>query len=97
MHIFHTLNRTLFKISNKQAQSKLPFDEVPGIIELVLKMCDDIRPTTMIPNVLNAFDAIWFEFNTQSELYRVLFQEERFRESKVFQELWCVNLPLADP
>jgi hypothetical protein len=44
-------------------------------------------------NIWGAFRALVleFEFGTRSEPYGLLFDEEKFRESAVFQEPWSVD------
>jgi hypothetical protein len=46
------------------------------------------------PNIWAAFQAIGFEYDTVAEPYRLLFNEEKFRESKGFQELCMIDFPL---
>jgi hypothetical protein len=51
-------------------------------------------------NIWGSFQALGFEFefefefDTTSEPYRLLFKEEKLRESAGFRELWSIDLPL---
>jgi hypothetical protein len=51
--IFQTLNRKLFKISDRQARYKLPFDKILGTIGLVLKVCDHVARMIALKTKVN--------------------------------------------
>jgi hypothetical protein len=59
-----------------------------------MKVYHDFKQTMVEPKIWEAFQALTFEFDTTSELYRLLFNKEKLRESTGFQELWSVDLPL---
>jgi hypothetical protein len=46
------------------------------------------------PNVLKALRALGNEFDTRRELYGLLFDEAKLRESVGFWDLWSFDFPL---
>jgi hypothetical protein len=45
-------------------------------------------------NIWGAFRATGVEFDTEAEPYRLLFNEEKLRQSEGFRELRSINFPL---
>jgi hypothetical protein len=56
----------------------------------------DFKQTMVEPNIWGAFRAIGFEFefNSEAEPYRLLFSEEKLRQSEGFRELCSIDFPV---
>jgi hypothetical protein len=61
-----------------------------------MKVSYDFKQKMVGPNIWGAFQALGFglEFDTTSEPYRLLFNEEKLRESAGFRELWDIECAL---
>jgi hypothetical protein len=49
-----------------------------------MKVYHDFKQTMVEPNIWGAFQATGFEFDTEAEPYRLLFNEEKLRQSAGF-------------
>jgi hypothetical protein len=61
-----------------------------------MKVCHNFKQATVEARICRAFQALGFEFefHTANEPYRLLFKEEKLRESGGFRELWWIDFPL---
>jgi hypothetical protein len=92
--IFQILDLTLFGVLKRQPRYDLPFDDDTATVKFIMKVYRDFKETMVEPNIWAAFQAIGFEYDTAAEPYRLLFNGEKLRESKGFQELWMIHFPL---
>jgi hypothetical protein len=92
--IFHILDLTLFGVLKHQPRYDLPFDDDTATVKFIMKVYSDFKKTMVEPNIWAAFQAIGFEYDTVAEPYRLLFNKEKLRESKGFQEPWMIDFPL---
>jgi hypothetical protein len=58
-----------------------------------MKVPHDFKQTMVEPNIWGVFWAITFEFDTEAEPYRLLFDEEKLRQNEGFRELWSIDFP----
>jgi hypothetical protein len=74
----------------------LPFGDEKATVRFVVKGDHDFKQTMVEPDRWGAFEALEFEFEFDAtrEPYRLLFNEEKLRESAGFRELWSIDLPL---
>jgi hypothetical protein len=92
--IFQVLDTTLFGVLKRRQRSELPFGDEKATVKFVMKVYRDFKQTVVEPNIWGAFQALGFEFDTRSKPYRILFNEEKLRESTGFRELWSIDFPL---
>jgi hypothetical protein len=92
--IFQILDLTLFGVLKHQPRYYLPFDDDAATVKFIMKVYRDFKKTMVEPNIWAAFQTIGFEYDTGAEPDRLLFNEEKLRESKGFQELWMIDFPL---
>jgi hypothetical protein len=92
--IFQVLDVTLFGVLKRHLGSKLPFEDEKETVGFIMKVCHDFKQTMVKLNIWEAFQAIGFEFDTELEPYRLLFNEEKLRQSEGFRELWSIDFPL---
>jgi hypothetical protein len=59
----------------------LPFENEEEIGKFLMNVYHHFKQTIVEPNTWGAFQAIEFEFDTRSETYRLLFNEEKLRQS----------------
>jgi hypothetical protein len=59
-----------------------------------MKVYHDFKQTTVESNIWGAFQAIGFEFDAEAEPCRLLFNEEKLRQSEDFRELSSIDFPL---
>jgi hypothetical protein len=72
----------------------LPFEDEIETVQFIMKVYRDFKQTMMEPKIWRVFRAIEFEFDTEAEPYRLLFNEEKLRQSEGFGELWSIDFPL---
>jgi hypothetical protein len=72
----------------------LPFEGERATVKFIFKIYYDFKQTMVEHNIRGAFHALGLEFNTRSEPYCLLFNEERHSESPSVQELWPIDFPL---
>jgi hypothetical protein len=77
----------------------LPFEDEKETVKFIMKVDRDFKQTMVEPNIWGAFRAIGFEFefDTKAEPHRLLFNEEKVRESVGSRELWSNDFPLDQP
>jgi hypothetical protein len=93
MQIFQILDVTLFGVLKRRLGCKLPFEDEKETVEFIMKAYHDFEQTMVDLNIYRAFRAIGFEFDTEAERYRFLFNEEKLRQSEGFRELWSIDFP----
>jgi hypothetical protein len=86
--IFQVLDVTLFGSLERHRRYELPFGEEKATATFIIKVYHDFKQTIVEPNAWEPFQAVGlkFEFDTRSEPYRLLFNEEKLRESAGFRE-----------
>jgi hypothetical protein len=89
--IFQILDLTLFGVLKHQPRYDLPFDDDAATVTFIMKVYRDFKKTILEANIRAAFQAIALEYNRVAAPYRLLFNEEKLRESKGFQELWRID------
>jgi hypothetical protein len=90
---------TLSGVLKRHPRDELPFGDEKATIKFRMKVSDDFKQTMVEPNRSGAFQALGFEFefefDTTSEPYRLLFNEEKLKESAGFRELSSIDFPLG--
>jgi hypothetical protein len=76
--IFQILDVTLFRVFERRLGYKLPFEDEKETAKFIIKVYRDFKQTMVKPNIWGAFREIRFEFefDTEAESYRFLFNEE---------------------
>jgi hypothetical protein len=92
--IFQVLDVTLFGALKRRLGYKFPFEDEKETVKFIMKVYHDFKQTMVEPNTWGDFQAIEFEFDTEAEPYRLLFNEEKLRQSECFRELWSIDCPL---
>jgi hypothetical protein len=94
--MFQFLDMTLFGILKRYTRDELPFGDEKATLKFIMKIYHDFKQTMVEPNLWGGFQALGFEFefDTTSWPYRLLFNEEKPRESAGFRELWSLDFPL---
>jgi hypothetical protein len=82
--IFQLLDLTLFGIFKQEGKYHLPFSDLGTTVNFAynvsLKMATRLTP----PNIWAAFQAIGITFDMESIPCRIVFHQEKLRESKAF-------------
>jgi hypothetical protein len=91
--IFQILDVTVFGVRKRRLGYKLPIEEEKETVRFRMKVYRDFKQTIVEPNIWKAFRASWFEFYTEAEPSRLLFNEEKFTQSEGFRELWWIDFP----
>jgi hypothetical protein len=94
MQIFQILDVVLFGVLKRRLGYKLPFEDEKETVTFIMKVYRDFKHRMVEPNTWGAFRAIGFECNTEGEPCRLLFNEEKLRQSEGFRELWSIDFPL---
>jgi hypothetical protein len=86
---------TLFGVLKRRLGYKLPFEDEKETVRFIMKVYHDFKETMVESNIWIAFRAIGFEFafGTEAEPSRLLFNEEKLRQSEGFRELWSIHFP----
>jgi hypothetical protein len=73
----------------------LPFEDEKETINVIMKVSHDFKQAMAEPNMWGSFQAIAFEFEFDPEVepYRLLFNEEKLRQSEGFRDLWSIDFP----
>jgi hypothetical protein len=72
----------------------LPFEDEKETVNFIMKVYHEFKQTIVESNIWGALQAIGFEFDTEAEPYRLLFNEEKFTQSAGSRESWSIALPL---
>jgi hypothetical protein len=93
--LFQVLDLTLFDVLKRCPRYELPFDDDDATLKFIMKVYHDFTQTMTRPNVWGTFRALGceFEFDTRRELYELLFDEVKLRESAGFDELCSMTFP----
>jgi hypothetical protein len=93
--IHQFLDMTLFGVVERRPRYELPFEDEKVTIQFIMKGYHAFKQTMAEANVWAVFQALKlaFEFDLTSEPYRLLFNEEKLRESASFREMWSIDLP----
>jgi hypothetical protein len=81
---FQVLDVTLFGVLKRRPRSQLPFEDEKETVGFIMKVYRDFKQTMVKPNIWGAFWVIGFEFDTEKEPYRLLFNEEKLRQTEGF-------------
>jgi hypothetical protein len=93
---FQVLDVTLFGVLKRRLGYKFPFEDEKETVKLIMKVYRDFKETMVEPNIWGALRAIGFEFefDTEAEPHRLLFNEEKLRQIAGFREVWSIDLLL---
>jgi hypothetical protein len=94
--IFQALDVTLFGVLKRHTRSELPFEDEEETLKCIMKVWHGFKQRLVEPNTWGAFQAIRFEFefDMEAEPYRLLFTEEKLRQSASFRESRPIDFPL---
>jgi hypothetical protein len=92
--IFQVLDVTLCGALKRRLGDKWPFEDEKRTVKFIMKVCQDFKQTMVEPNISRAFQSIEFEFDTEAKPSRLLFNEEKLRQSAGFPELRSIDFPL---
>jgi hypothetical protein len=79
--IFQVLDVALFGVLKRGLGYKLLFEDEKETVRFIMKGYHEFKQTIVEPNIWRAFRAIGFEFefDTEAEPYRLLFNDEKLR------------------
>jgi hypothetical protein len=94
--IFQILDVTLFGVLKRRLGYKFPSEHEKETVKFIMKVYCDFKQTMVEPNIWGDFREIGFdfEFDTEAEPYRLLFNEQKLRQTEGFRELWSIDFPL---
>jgi hypothetical protein len=92
--IFQVLDVALFGVPNRHTRYELPFGDQKATVQFIVKVYHNFKRTMVESNRCSAFQILGFQFDIRSEPYRLLFNEEKLRESAGSRELWSIEFPL---
>jgi hypothetical protein len=86
---FQISDVTFFGPLKRGMAYELPFEDEKETDKFIMKVYRDFKKIMMERNIWEAFRTIGFEFefDTEAESYRLLFNEEKLRQSEGFREL----------
>jgi hypothetical protein len=89
IEIFQVLDVTLSGLLKPHTSHELPFGDDTATVQFIMKVHHDSKQTMGNSTRWRAFQALVFEleFDTTSEAYRLLFNEEKTREIARFRGL----------
>jgi hypothetical protein len=90
---FQVLDVTLFDVLKRRLGYKLPFEDEKETVRFRMKVCHDFKQTMVESNICRVLQVIGFEFDTEPEPYRLLFNGEKLRQSEGCRELWFIDFP----
>jgi hypothetical protein len=93
-HVFQVLDVVLFGALKKRASGLEMWNEESGTVAFIIRLYDDFKQTLVEVNIWRAFSAIGFLYDITQNPYGLLFDEEKFRQNRGFQELWARDMPL---
>jgi hypothetical protein len=87
--IFQVLDVTLSGVLKRRPRYELPFEDEKETVKFLMKVYRDFKQAMVESNRWRSFRTIGFEFEfeTEAEPYRLLFNEEKLRQSEGFREL----------
>jgi hypothetical protein len=92
-HIFQVLDIVLFGALKKHSARLSTLDVEQPAAALIIKVYHDFKQTMIEVNIWGALSAIGFRYDISREPYQLLFDEEKFRQSRGFLELWERDVP----
>jgi hypothetical protein len=84
----------LFGALEKRAIAVRTLKKQQAAAAFLFKVYHDLKHTMVEVNIWGAFGAIRFTHDIKQNRYELLFDEEKFRQSPGFEELWECNTPL---
>jgi hypothetical protein len=93
IHIFQVLDLVLFGALEKRATRLSTLDEEQSAAVFIIRVYHDFRQTMVEVNIWRVLSAIGFSYDITQKPYEFLFDEEKFRQSRAFIELWERYLP----
>jgi hypothetical protein len=93
-HVFHTLNVVLFGALETRASGLEMWNEESRTVAFIIKLYHDFKQTMVEVNIWGTFSAIEFCYDITQNPYGLLFDEEKFRQSRAFLGLWARDTPL---
>jgi hypothetical protein len=84
----------LFGALKKHSTRLSTLDEEQPAAAFIIKVYHDFKQTMVEVNISGAFSAIGFSCDISHEPYELLFDEEKFRQSRGFRELWERDVPV---
>jgi hypothetical protein len=91
--IFQVLDVVLFGALKKHATSLTMLDEEQLVAAFLIKVYHDYKQTMVEVNTWGAFAAIGLTHDITQDPYGPIFDEEKFRQSPGFLELWQSDVP----
>jgi hypothetical protein len=95
-HIFQVLDVVLFSAMKKHNTGLKDLDETRPAAAFLIRVDHDFKQTMIEVNIWGAFAAIGFSYDITKTLYRLLFDEEKLRQSRGLVELWDRDTPLEN-
>jgi hypothetical protein len=86
-HIFQILDLTLFAVLKRRPRYELPFETDNTTVKFLMNVYHDFKQTMVPSNLRGAFHALGLDYDISREPSRLLFNEEKLRGSRGFQEL----------
>jgi hypothetical protein len=93
-HVFQMLDVALFRALKKRASRLEMWNEEPGTVAFIIKLYHDFKQTIVKVNISGTFSAIGFSYDITQNPYGLLFDEEKFQQSRGFLELWALDKSL---
>jgi hypothetical protein len=93
-HIFQVLDLVRFGALKKRSTRLSTRDEEQPDAAFIIKVYHDFKQTMVQVNIWGAFSAICFSYDISHEPYKLLFDEEKFRQIRGFLELWERDVPV---
>jgi hypothetical protein len=93
-HAFPVLDVVLSDALKKHAPGLKILNEESGTIAFILKLYHDFKQTMVEVNIWGAFSSIGFTHDITQDPYGLLFNDEKFRQSRGFIQLWNRDTPL---
>jgi hypothetical protein len=89
--IFQVPDVTLLGVLKGRPRWDLPFKDNKETVQFMMKVYHDFKQTMVECKISRDFQAIGFEFDTEGEPYRLLFNEEKLRQNADFRELSSID------
>jgi hypothetical protein len=95
-HVFQELDLCLFGVLKRRGQYILPFDDDQTTADFFFKIYCTLRQTMTEPSIWGAFQEAGFEFDTSTEPYCLVLDEEKCQNTGECQEIWSRDFPLEN-
>jgi hypothetical protein len=94
--IFPVLAVALFRVLERRPRYGLPFEDEKETVKFIIKVYHDLKQAIMEPNIQEAFKAIEFEFelNTEAERCRLLFNKDEMPRRLPFLSDYQLHFPI---